>query len=88
MIPDMEPSEEVRAVVLRFIDSMRDGDEQALSNRISRQPGFERFGSDPIAETAEHWANVAAGGTWTGGSPTSVDETGERTPRDREMQTT
>lgn len=47
----MEPSEEIRAVVLRFIDSMREGDEHALSNRISRQRGFERFGSDP----AEVW---------------------------------
>ncbi len=47
----MEPSEEIRAVVLRFIDSMREGDDHALSNRISRQPGFERFGSDP----AEVW---------------------------------
>jgi len=47
----MEPSEEIRRVVERFIDAAREGDERAVSNRISRQPGFERFGSDP----AEWW---------------------------------
>jgi class 3 adenylate cyclase len=47
----VEPSDEVRQVVTRFIEALRDGDEQAVSNRISRQPGFERFGSDP----AEWW---------------------------------
>jgi class 3 adenylate cyclase len=47
----MEPSEEIRNIVLRFISSMREGDEQAVSNRFSRQRGFERFGSDP----AEWW---------------------------------
>jgi class 3 adenylate cyclase len=43
----MEPSEELRSVVTRFFDAVAHGDEQALSNRMSRQPGFERFGSDP-----------------------------------------
>jgi hypothetical protein len=47
----MEPSDELRRVVSRFVESVRDGDEEAVSNRISRQPGFERFGSDP----AEWW---------------------------------
>jgi hypothetical protein len=43
----MEPSEEIRHVVTRFFEALRDGDDEAVSNRISRQPGFERFGSDP-----------------------------------------
>jgi SnoaL-like domain/Sulfotransferase domain len=47
----VESSDELRRVVTRFIEALRDGDEQAVSNRISRQPGFERFGSDP----AEWW---------------------------------
>jgi class 3 adenylate cyclase len=47
----MEPSEELRRVVARFVENVREGDEEAVSNRISRQPGFERFGSDP----AEWW---------------------------------
>jgi class 3 adenylate cyclase len=47
----MEPSDELRRVVTRFFEAVRDGDEEAVSNRISRQPGFERFGSDP----AEWW---------------------------------
>lgn len=44
----MEPSEEIRQVVTRFVEALRDGDEEAVSNRISRQPGFERFGTDPV----------------------------------------
>lgn len=44
----MEPSEEIRRVVIRFFDALRDGDEEAVSNRISRQPGFERFGTDAV----------------------------------------
>lgn len=47
----VEPSEEIRRVVMRFFEALRDGDEEAVSGRISRQPGFERFGSDP----AEWW---------------------------------
>lgn len=43
----MEPSEEIRLVVIRFFEALRDGDEASISNRISRQPGFERIGSDP-----------------------------------------
>ena len=43
----MEPSEELRQVVTRFFEALRDGDEEAVRNRVSRQPGFERFGSDP-----------------------------------------
>ena len=43
----MEPSEEIRSVVQRFFEALRDGDEEAVSSRISRQPGFERYGSDP-----------------------------------------
>jgi adenylate cyclase len=44
----VEPSEEIRRVVIRFFDALRDGDEEAVSNRISRQPGFERFGTDAV----------------------------------------
>jgi hypothetical protein len=33
--------------VSRFFEAVRDGDEEAVSNRFSRQSGFERFGSDP-----------------------------------------
>ena len=47
----MEPSEELRQVVIRFFEALRDGDLEAVSNRISRRPGFERFGTDP----AEVW---------------------------------
>ena len=43
----MEPSEELRQVVTRFFEALRDGDTEAVSNRLSRQPGFERFGTDP-----------------------------------------
>jgi class 3 adenylate cyclase len=43
----VEPSLEIREVVSRFFEAVRDGDEEAVSNRISRQSGFERFGSDP-----------------------------------------
>jgi class 3 adenylate cyclase len=42
----VEPSEELKQVVTRIFEAMRDGDEEALSVRVSRQPGFERFGSD------------------------------------------
>jgi class 3 adenylate cyclase/ketosteroid isomerase-like protein len=45
--PCMERSEELRSLVRRFADALRDGDEQAVSNRLSRLAGFERFGSDP-----------------------------------------
>jgi class 3 adenylate cyclase len=47
----MDVSDELRRVVTRFFEALRDGDEEAVSNRISRVPGFERFGSDP----AEWW---------------------------------
>jgi len=47
----VEPSEEIRGVVTRFFEALRDGDDEAVSNRISRQAGFERFGSD----AAEWW---------------------------------
>lgn len=43
----MEPSEELRQVVTRFFEAVRDGDEEAVRNRLSRQAGFERFGTDP-----------------------------------------
>lgn len=43
----MEPSPELREVVSRFFEALRDGDEEAVNNRISRHPGFERFGTDP-----------------------------------------
>ena len=43
----MEPSEEIRSVVQRFFEALRDGDEEAVSSRISRRAGFERYGSDP-----------------------------------------
>jgi adenylate cyclase len=47
----MEPSPELANVLARLLEAIRDGDEQAVSNRFSRQLGFERYGSDP----AEHW---------------------------------
>jgi class 3 adenylate cyclase/ketosteroid isomerase-like protein len=43
----VEPSEELRRVIERFFDATRDGDAQAVSNRLSREPGFERLGTDP-----------------------------------------
>ena len=43
----MKPSEELHRVVTRFFEALRDGDTEAVSNRLSRQPGFERFGTDP-----------------------------------------
>jgi class 3 adenylate cyclase len=43
----VEPSEELRGVVTRFFEALRDGDTEAVSNRLSRQPGFERFATDP-----------------------------------------
>lgn len=46
--PRVEPSEEIRHVVIRFFEALRDGDVEAVSNRISRQPGFERFGTDAV----------------------------------------
>jgi adenylate cyclase len=33
--------------VTRFFEALRDGDEEAVRTRVSHQPGFERFGSDP-----------------------------------------
>ena len=44
----VEPSEEVRQVVTRFFQALRDGDEDAIVSRISRDPGFEqtRIGPD------------------------------------------
>jgi adenylate cyclase len=43
----VKPSEELHRVVTRFFEALRDGDTEAVSNRLSRQPGFERFGTDP-----------------------------------------
>ena len=43
----MEPSEELRHVIERFFDATRAGDVQAVTNRLSREPGFERMGTDP-----------------------------------------
>jgi class 3 adenylate cyclase len=43
----MEPSEELRRVCTRFIESIANGDEEALPVRVSRLAGFEKFGSDP-----------------------------------------
>lgn len=43
----MEPSAELRSVITRFFEAVTNGDEQAVSNRMSRRPGYERFGSDP-----------------------------------------
>ena len=43
----MEPSDEIRNVLQRFFEALRDGDEEAVSNRLSREAGFERYGSDP-----------------------------------------
>ena len=47
----MESSEELRRVMARFFEALRNGNEEAVKVRISRQPGFERFGSD----AAEVW---------------------------------
>jgi hypothetical protein len=47
-LPLVEVSEELRQVVTRFFEALRDGDAEAVSNRISRQPGFERFGTDAV----------------------------------------
>ncbi len=47
----MEASEELRHVIRRFFVAAHEGDEEAVSRRFSREPGFERFGSDP----AEWW---------------------------------
>ncbi|HVF07135.1 MAG TPA: adenylate/guanylate cyclase domain-containing protein [Actinomycetota bacterium] len=52
----MEPSEELRQVVRRFFDAVHQGDQEAVSRRFSREPGFERFGSDP----AEWWQDGEA----------------------------
>ena len=58
---DVEPSEEIRQVVIRFVEALRDGDEEAVRNRISRQPGFERYGTDPV----ERWDDgEAAARVW------------------------
>jgi adenylate cyclase len=54
----VEPSEEVRQVVTRFVEALRDGDEEAVRNRVSRSPGFERIGSDP--EEMWHEGEAAA----------------------------
>ena len=43
----MESSPELQEVVSRFIEALRDGDDEAVGGRISRQPGFGRFGTDP-----------------------------------------
>jgi hypothetical protein len=43
----MEPSPELQEVVRRFFEALRDGDDEAVGGRISRQPGFGRFGTDP-----------------------------------------
>ena len=72
----MEPSEELRQVATRFFEAIRDGDEAAVDNRVSRQPGFDRFGSDAAEwlagrrdrrarldpTDAESWAAGTAGG--------------------------
>lgn len=42
----MESSEELRQVVTRYFEALRDGDTEAVSHRISRQSGFRNFGSD------------------------------------------
>jgi adenylate cyclase len=65
----VEPSEELRQVVTRFFEALRDGDEEAIGNRISRQPGFERFGTD----AAEWWQD---GQTTTHGWTQQVRELG------------
>ncbi len=52
----VEASEELRRVVERFIAAAREGDDQAVMNRFSRQRGFERIGSDP----AEWWRDGEA----------------------------
>jgi len=58
----MEPSEELRQVAIRFFEALRDGDEDSVRNRISRQRGFERFGTDP----EEVWHDGAdAARLWT-----------------------
>jgi len=54
----METSEELRRVVTRFFEALRDGDEDAVLTRVSRQAGFERFGTDP--EEVWHYGQTAA----------------------------
>jgi class 3 adenylate cyclase len=44
--------------VTRFFEALRDGDDEAVHSRVSRQPGFERFGSDP--EEVWHDGEAAA----------------------------
>jgi class 3 adenylate cyclase len=56
--PAVESSEELRQVVTRFFEALRDGDEEAVRNRVSRQPGFERFGTDP--DEVWHDGEIAA----------------------------
>ena len=34
-------------MIQRFFDATRDGDVRAVTNRLSREPGFERMGTDP-----------------------------------------
>ena len=53
----MEPSEELRQVVIRFLEALRDGDEEAVRNRLSRH-SFERFGTD--ADEIWHGGEAAA----------------------------
>jgi adenylate cyclase len=43
----VDTSEELRHVITRFFEALRDGDEEAVRSRVSRLPGFERFGTDP-----------------------------------------
>jgi len=38
----VEPSEELHRIVTRFFEALRDGDTEAVSNRLSRLPGFQQ----------------------------------------------
>jgi hypothetical protein len=49
--PSVEPSEELREVVIRLIDALREGDEEAISKPHFSPTGFERSGTNP----AEWW---------------------------------
>jgi class 3 adenylate cyclase len=56
----VEPSEEIRRVVIR-IDALRDGDEEAVSNRISRQPIRVRIGlhvGETVHEGDHHFGHA------------------------------
>jgi adenylate cyclase len=73
--PRVEPSEEIRRVVHRWLVANRDGDADAVMARISEQQGLLAIGTDP-----EEWWHVAERAVWrrqleeSGGFPIEWDE--------------